>query len=231
MAPYLVMPMPSVAPAGLAVCALLMLSACARAVIVAPPGPPAPPRVDAEEVGPASWYGVPYHGRQTASGEVYDMNELTAAHRTLPLGTRLIVTNLDNGQVVEVRVNDRGPFVGERILDLSYGAAQVLGAVGPGVIPVRLRVIAVPGDPRGPPTAAPGVPFCVQVGAFTDRARAETLRLAVERDGSEARVFEAVVDRETFYRVRVGSYADRAAARAAAERLAGRGYRAVVVER
>ena len=231
MALWLVMRVPSVVPAGLAILGLLVLSACSRAVIVAPPGPPAPPRVDAEEVGSASWYGFPYHGRQTASGEVYDMNELTAAHRTLPLGTRLMVTNTANGRVLEVRVNDRWPFVRDRILDLSYGAAQVLGAVGPGVIPVRLRVIALPGDPRGPPTASPGAPFSVQVGAFTERARAETLRLAVERDGSEAVIFEAVVDRETFYRVRVGPYPDRAAALAAAERLAGRGYRAVVVER
>lgn len=191
MAPWLVMRVPSFVPAGLAACTLLMLSACAHAVIVAPPGPPTPPRVDAEEAGSASWYGFPYHGRQTASGEVYDMHELTAAHRTLPLGTRLMVTNIANGQAVEVRVNDRGPFVGDRILDLSYGAAQVVGAVGPGVIRVRLRVIALQGEPRGPPTASSGAGFSVQVGAFTDRARAETLRGAVERDGSEAVVFDA----------------------------------------
>ena len=213
--------------------ALLGLSACAGPVAVAPP---VPSRVEAEESGYASWYGHPYHGRQTASGEVYDMNDLTAAHRTLPLGTRLLVTNLDTGQAVEVRVNDRGPFIEGRILDLSYAAAQVVGTVGPGVIRVRLRILALPGAPDQPPTpsvavAFPAVPFAVQVGAFTTRARAETLRAAVERDGVDAMILEAAVDRETFYRVRVGPYPNRPAALAVARRLAARGYRPVVVER
>ncbi len=188
-----------------------------------------PARVGAEETGHASWYGNPYHGRPTASGEVYDMRDLTAAHRTLPLGTRLMVTNIDNGQVVEVRVNDRGPFVAERILDLSYGAAQIIGAIGPGVIPVRLRVIALPGAAGSTPASVGG--FSVQLGAFTARARAESLREALSRDGAEAIIVETVLGGETFYRVRVGSYPDRAAARAAAQRFAARGYRALVIER
>lgn len=213
--------------------ALLGLGACARTVAVAPP---VPPRVESEEIGMASWYGHPYHGRQTASGEVYDMNDLTAAHRTLPLGTRLLVTNLDNGQAVEVRVNDRGPFIEGRILDLSYAAARVVGSVGPGVIRVRLRILALPGAPDRPPplsaaAAFPADPFAVQVGAFISRARAETLRAAVERDGIDAMILEAAVDRETFYRVRVGPYPNRPAALAVAQRLAARGYRPVVVER
>ena len=91
--------------------------------------------------GQASWYGHPYHGRRTSSGEIYDMNKLTAAHRTLPLGTRVLVTNLDNGRTVEVRINDRGPFRKNRVLDLSYAAAQRLGAVGEGVIPVTLKIL------------------------------------------------------------------------------------------
>src|SRR2546422_603229 len=120
------------------------------------PGPPRPPailppvpaRIGYEETGLASWYGNPFHGRRTASGEVYDMGEMTAAHRTLPFNTWLIVENLDNRRTVEVRVNDRGPFAGSRILDLSYGAARLLGATGPGVIPIRLRVIG--GSASGP---------------------------------------------------------------------------------
>src|SRR3989441_3905442 len=103
--------------------------------------PPVPARIGYEETGLASWYGNPFHGRRTASGEVYDMGEMTAAHRTLPFNTWLIVEDLDNRRTVEVRVNDRGPFAGSRILDLSYGAARLLGATGPGVIPIRLRVI------------------------------------------------------------------------------------------
>jgi rare lipoprotein A len=96
------------------------------------------------QTGEASWYGEPHHGRTTASGETYDMNKLTAAHRTLPLGTRVLVTNLKNGRAVEVRINDRGPSVDGRIIDLSFAAAKELGAVPSGTIPVRIRVISQP---------------------------------------------------------------------------------------
>jgi len=96
------------------------------------------------QTGEASWYGEPHHGRTTASGESYDMNQLTAAHRTLPLGTRVLVTNLKNGRAVEVRINDRGPSVEGRIIDLSFAAAKELGAVPSGTIPVRIRVISLP---------------------------------------------------------------------------------------
>jgi len=96
------------------------------------------------QTGEASWYGEPHHGRPTASGEIYDMYQLTAAHRTLPLGTRVLVTNLKNGRAVEVRINDRGPSVEGRIIDLSFAAAKELGAVPSGTIPVRIRVISQP---------------------------------------------------------------------------------------
>ena len=96
------------------------------------------------QTGEASWYGEPHHGRTTASGETYDMNQLTAAHRTLPLGMRVLVTNIKNGRAVEVRINDRGPTIEGRIIDLSYAAARELGAVSGGTIPVRLRVISQP---------------------------------------------------------------------------------------
>jgi len=215
--------------AGTASAALLLLAACARTVTVAPPSTPT---VGAEETGTASWYGHPYHGRRTASGEVYDMNELTAAHRTLPLGSRLMVTNLDTAQAVEVRVNDRGPFAEGRILDLSYAAARVLGADRSGLIPVSLRLLSLPGGGVLPPTSALAGPrYTVQVGAFTSRARADSLRETIARDEDPVTVTEAAVGSETFYRVRVGSHADRAAAEAGARRLAARGYRAVVVER
>ena len=95
-------------------------------------------------IGRASWYGHAHHGRLTASGERYDMHALTAAHRSLPFGTRLRVTNLNNAEVVEVRINDRGPMVAGRILDLSYAAARRLGAVGAGVIPVSFTVLSEP---------------------------------------------------------------------------------------
>jgi rare lipoprotein A len=112
----------------------------------APPRAPAPPPPRAEpappaQVGKASWYGRPHHGRKTASGEIYDMNALTAAHRTLPLGTRVRVTNTDNGRSVVVRINDRGPFVDGRVIDLSRAAARELGATGHGLVPVRIEVL------------------------------------------------------------------------------------------
>ncbi len=204
---------------------LVALGACARAVVVPPP---APVTVGTVQTGNASWYGNPYHGRPTASGEIYDMHDLTAAHMTLPLGTRVLVTNLDKGQAVEVRINDRGPLVNGRILDLSYAAARILGAVGPGLIPVRLNVLELPAGTS--PTG--GVArFTVQLGAFTSRERADTLRRAVEQEGLEPVVSAAAVGGETYYRVRVGSFPDRPAAQEAARRLAERGYRALIVER
>ena len=96
------------------------------------------------QTGEASWYGEPHHGRRTASGETYDMYQLTAAHPTLPLGTRVLVTNLKNGRAVEVRINDRGPHVPGRVIDLSFAAAQQLGVASGGTIPVRIRVLSLP---------------------------------------------------------------------------------------
>jgi rare lipoprotein A len=111
-----------------------------------PPRPPSPTPDAFEQTGVASWYGRQHHGKRTASGEAYDMNALTAAHRTLPIGTLVRVTNLENGRSVDVRINDRGPFVKRRVIDLSYAAAQQLGAVGTGVIRVGLKVVAGSAD-------------------------------------------------------------------------------------
>ena len=117
---------------------LLLVAAGACGCAVAPPqGRPRP------EVGLASWYGEFHHGQPTASGEIYDMTRMTAAHRTLPLGTQLRVVNLQNGRVVRVRVNDRGPYVDGRILDLSREAARALDMEHSGLAAVKLEVIAV----------------------------------------------------------------------------------------
>src|SRR6202158_1325868 len=105
-----------------------------------PKPPPAEPRSAVQE-GMASWYGPGFHGNRTSSGEIYDQNDLTAAHQTLPLGTRVAVTNLQNGRTVEVRINDRGPFGDGRIIDLSHAAAHSLGLIGPGTVLVRLEVL------------------------------------------------------------------------------------------
>jgi peptidoglycan lytic transglycosylase len=110
------------------------------------PVPEANPRqVDrSPEVGLASWYGEPHHGQPTASAEIFDMARLTAAHRTLPFGTRLRVMNLENGRIVRVWVNDRGPYVAGRVLDLSRGAARALDMVDRGIVPVKVEVIEEP---------------------------------------------------------------------------------------
>ena len=148
------------------------------------------------EEGNASWYGVPFHGRHASNGEIYDMYKLTAAHRTLPFETMVRVTNLNNGKFTVVRITDRGPFVDNRIIDLSLAAAREVDSVGPGVVPVRVEVLG-----GVDPTAGF---FTVQVGAFRDRANAERLR---ERLGaSYSPIFIQQYDSPdgVFYRVRVG---------------------------
>jgi rare lipoprotein A len=130
----------------------LVMAGCAGPTASRHPAPSGLPQPPADlqrfrQRGLASWYGWPHHGRQTASGEIYDMNELTAAHRSLPFGTRVLVTNVENGRTVEVRINDRGPFVDGRIVDLSLAAARRLGIVGHGLVPVELRVVAPPPEP------------------------------------------------------------------------------------
>jgi rare lipoprotein A len=129
---------PLLAVAGLTLVAILPGAGCARPAREPQVGRPSRPYT---QEGVASWYGKKFHGRRTASGERYDMHELTAAHRTLPFGTRVRVTNLDNGRKVVVRINDRGPFIKGRVIDLSYAAARQVGMVNAGVARVRLEVV------------------------------------------------------------------------------------------
>jgi rare lipoprotein A len=125
--------------AGAALCVAVVLGSAGCGTTR--PKPSGLPPGAVATTGRASWYGPAHHGRPTASGERFDMHALTAAHRTLPFGTRLRVVNLDNDRAVDVRINDRGPHVPGRILDLSYAAARALGAVEAGVVPVRLTVL------------------------------------------------------------------------------------------
>ena len=212
-------------PLTVALSGLALLAGCSRAVMTSPT---VPPTAGMEEVGFASWYGAAHQGRRTASGEIFDMNQLTAAHRTLPFGTRVRVTNRDTSQSTEVRVNDRGPFVDGRIMDVSYAAARQLGAIGAGIFPVRLHVISLPSTKASETSTGDGGGFTLQVGSFTSRARAEALRDAV---GGDAAITEAAVAGETLYRVRVGAYPDRAQARTAAQALTSRGFPALIVDR
>ncbi len=196
--------------------AVMLLPGCGRKK----PRIPVPPPVTAgPQVGLASWYGHPYHGRRTASGELYDMNQLTAAHRTLAFGTWVRVRNLDNGKTVDVRINDRGPFVRDRIIDLSRAAAEAIGMIGTGTARVRLQVIASPAS-SSPKDLSPGNRFVVQVGAFRSRRNAERLRNLMRRRYGAARLIRRD-GAPPLWRVLVGKPAPRTQAAGLAERIRG----------
>jgi rare lipoprotein A len=178
--------------------------------------PPAAPAIIQGEQGLASWYGHPYHGRPTANGEIYNMYELTAAHRTLPFNTQVRVHNLDNGHDVTVRVNDRGPFVEGRIIDLSYAAARAINMIGPGIAHVQLDIQGVP--PPGSPGAEPGV-YAVQVGAFRDRRNAERLQARVSSRFGPVIIQSFDRGDGLYHRVRVGHEASEEGARQLAQQL------------
>ena len=206
----------------------LLLAACAGPRYAAPPWPPA---AGDAEVGLASWYGRDFHGRRTSSGEIYDMYQMTAAHRTLPLGTRVEVIHLETGRSIQVRVNDRGPFIAGRVIDLSYGAARVLGMVGQGVAPVRVRTIAAAVAPTTAArvAAVPGR-FTMQLGSFTSRENATAFAGTLQQRFNGVHLVPARLDGETVYRVRMGTYQSREEARSAAEAVAKAGYDVVVME-
>ena len=169
---------------------------------------PAAPIVQGE-TGIASWYGHPYHGRRAASGEIYNMYDMTAAHRTLPFGTMVRVHDLENGRDVTVRINDRGPFVEGRIIDLSYAAAQSMGM--PGLARVQLEILGVGASPAAPI-------FAVQVGAFRDPANADRLKARIEASYGSVPVQR--FDRgDGFYRIRVGAEGSEQAAQELAAKL------------
>jgi rare lipoprotein A len=180
---------------------------------------PAPysPRIGKTEKGVASWYGHPYHGRPTASGEIYDMEDLTAAHRAFAFDTWVRVKNLENGRTVEVRINDRGPFVKGRIIDLSKAAAREIDLLRLGVAQVRIQVIK-------PPKGFAVDRYAVQVGAFRDRDNAERMWRLMQQRFGVAQIVERAGG-EARWRVLVGrcqsvSEAEELAARIRAEQAA-----------
>ena len=173
--------------------------------------PPPPPAIGYEETGIASWYGHPYHGRQAADGEIYDMETMVAAHRTLPFDTWVRVYDLDNNKTVEVRIIDRGPFVDGRIIDLSHAAAKAIEMVGPGIAHVRMQVIEVPRNAVSPA-------YVVQVGAFDDRAIAERVCADMLARYGKAQVTERK-ENPGIFRVMVGHEATIDAANALRSRI------------
>jgi len=190
-----------------------------------------------DETGIASWYGRDFHGKHTANGETYDMHALSAAHKTLPLPTLVRVTNLDNGRSVIVRVNDRGPFVKERLIDLSYAAAQQLGYADRGTAHVRVQTLDMPapnkknilastatfrparrhdanhtsasGRPIGAASVSslPGKMF-IQLGAFSSKANAIRLQNKLKAHFPNTRATRISLAGKTLYRVRMGPFED-----------------------
>jgi rare lipoprotein A len=193
-------------------------------VTTAPEEPPPKIEKGATEKGLASWYGEPYHGRLTASSEVYDMHDMTAAHRTLPFGTLVEVTRRDTGADVEVRVNDRGPFIRGRIIDLSYAAAKRIGLDRDGVAPVRIRVVGVGKPPKkqtgesARTAMQPEGEVClwIQVGAFGDIDNARRAERRLEDAGESAVIIEGPGG---LHRVRVGPFDRAVDAERALERI------------
>ncbi|MBK7144096.1 MAG: septal ring lytic transglycosylase RlpA family protein [Xanthomonadales bacterium] len=186
------------------------------------------------ERGIASWYGTKFHGKLTSSREPYDMLAFTAAHKTLPLPTYVRVTNLDNGQRLIVRVNDRGPFHADRIIDLSYAAAIRLGIAARGTGRVEVEAIdpthADAVDVTRPQTATPR-PLYVQAGSFASRDNARRLRERLDEAGFDDLFLDRVLTRgELFHRVRIGPLDSIEAAEALIERLARIGVRAVATQ-
>ena len=175
---------------------------------------PAPAPSGYMEEGNASWYGVPFHGRHASNGEIYDMYKLTAAHRTLPFETMVRVTNLNNGKSTVVRITDRGPFVDNRIIDLSLAAAREVDSVDAGVVPVRVEVL-------GGVDPIAGF-FTLQVGAFRDRGNAERLRDRLSASYSPIFIQQYDSPGGMFYRLRVGRISGEDAARQLGEQLRDR---------
>ena len=196
----------SILQAACSLLVMLALAGCGKKKQVAhtPPPPsiensrdgnPSPPNIDARnyprnakplyvETGIASWYGPPYSGRKAATGEIFDMNQPTAAHKTLPLNSIVRVTNLKTGKSIVLRINDRGPFVGDRMLDLSMAAAKVIDVYRAGLAQVKLEVLETPAP------IETGGRWCVQIGAFTDSDAARRLKSKLMRKYQTAKVIE-----------------------------------------
>jgi len=228
-------------PAGLFLCAVAF-SGCTTVLTSTPPPKAAPPaksapttgripgtqkpyQIDGKtyyplpsaegyvETGIASWYGNPFHGRKTSNGEIYNMYDWTAAHKTLPMNTRLLVENLGNGRSTTVRINDRGPFVGTRIIDLSYNVARDLGIMKEGTGKVRITALGEAENIQlaDNKTAARFLPhedfqkgdFYVQIGAFTVQNNADRLKDKMNKSGRETETVRYDRGDQVFYRVQV----------------------------
>ncbi len=199
--------------------AILLLQSCGKKKVsashpsIAVPSKAKAPKIGDTEEGVASWYGHPYHGRAAANGEIYDMEKLTAAHRTLPFNTWVRVENLATGQKVDLRIIDRGPFVNNRIIDVSHVAAEQIGLLGPGTARVRVTVIR-------PPAVEEAYLFAVQVGIFRSKENADRLRDRMQAQFGSARAVERQ-GTPPVWRVLVGQESSPEKAEALASRVRG----------
>ena len=182
------------------------------------------------EEGTASWYGEEFHGGTTSNGETYDMYKMTAAHKTLPLGVYARVRNKLNGKEVVVRVNDRGPFVKDRVIDLSMAAARQLDIIDGGTAPVRVEALGYLNSEGGapvsynPPANYDVGDFTVQIAAFSERDNAERLAVRMRKLYGSATIQDAMVNGDRFFRVRVGSFGSLTNAEAARRDFAANGF-------
>jgi rare lipoprotein A len=221
---------------GVVVAAILstLASACASRTqppVASPPAPltPAkerPPRSPTPLIGVASWYGPGFNGQKTSSGEIYNQNEMTAACKRFRLGTRVMVTNLDNGRSVAVRINDHGPYLKGRTIDLSKRAAQILGITQMGTARVRITAL---GNPRERAEAQKDMTYALQFGSFTERTNADWVLKRVKGAYPDARIEETDSSSYRFYRVRAGNFATREAAQSQAERTAAPDLSVVII--
>ena len=175
------------------------------------------------QTGLASWYGEDFHGKLTSNREIYNMNDMTAAHKTLPFGTRVIVTNLNNNKSVTVRINDRGPFIEGRDIDLSYAAAKVLEMVEPGVVPVTIEVL------KNLSPRPSSLKYSIQIGSFSKKTNAVNLRRKLGDRFGSVYITEFKTGLQTYFRVRI-----KAKTRVDAERIAAKlqqnGYTVIILE-
>jgi rare lipoprotein A len=181
------------------------------------------PPPDNIQMGVASWYGPNFHGKTTSNKEVYNMHDMTAAHKSLPFGTYVVVTNLNNSKSVRVRINDRGPFVKGRIIDLSYAAAQAVDMIGTGTAPVKLEILTDISPKRS------SQKFSVQVGSFVRVENAKALRKELQRYFEDVYISDFKTAAQVYHRVRIKAK-DQDSAKGIARRLIEAGYSAIVLE-
>ena len=197
-------------------CGLGLLTSCSRARYF--PG-------GNVQTGIASWYGSDFHGKQTSNKEIYNMYDMTAAHKTLPFGTRCMVTNLNNGRSVSIRINDRGPFVGDRIIDMSYAAACLIDMVGTGIAPVRIDVLK--DQPAAVSMKAPV--YSVQVGSFVYEDHARDLESRLRKTFKNVYIAEYETSSQVYYRVRIKAK-NLEISQKIAQRLCEDGYKVLILE-